>query len=252
VCTLSAVVTEDGGVRILHSRDELRSRSPELAPEWRTLESGHRAWWPTDADAGGTWVGVREDGVYLGLLNLNLEEGEFDDGCPEMFTISRGSLIPTLMELEDIAAMVSYLTQANFVGMSPFRLVLIGRDGAGFWDSATARFAGAQVSMTTELGAFEGAVCLASSGLGDRFVQCRLPLFEEIVGDDRSAESQWAFHRHQWADRPAYSVLMSRTNARTSSITAVEIDTAGGLELGYETVPEGCPESDPVGSGMLQ
>ena len=239
-------------MRILHSRDELRSRSPEHPPEWRTLDNGLRAWWPTDADAGGTWVGVREDGVYLGLLNLNLEDGEFDEGCPEMFTISRGSLIPRLMELGDVSAMVEELKAADLVGMSPFRLVLVAQDADGRWVSAIARFAGAQVTFPVELGAIERAFCLASSGLGDRFVQCRLPLFDEMVGDDSSAEAHWAFHRHQWGDQSAYSVLMSRQNARTSSITAVEISASGELDLGYETIPEGCPESDPVGSGMLQ
>jgi hypothetical protein len=94
--------------------------------------------------------------------------------------------------------------------------------------------------------------CLASSGLGDHLVQCRLPLFREMVVPDPTQENQRAFHIHQWPDKLEYSVLMSRENARTASVTSVEYIRGDLPNVVYESVAEACPEADPVGSGMLK
>ncbi|HCT45268.1 MAG TPA: hypothetical protein DF699_08655, partial [Phycisphaerales bacterium] len=123
----------------MHSRDELRSRSPEQAPAWRMLENGKTACWPTDTDAGGTWVAVREDGFYLGLVNLNLTDDQLDADLPEVFHISRGTLIPMLMEADDLHDALKRLTSMDLRGMKPFRLLLVGPAEEGGFASAIAR-----------------------------------------------------------------------------------------------------------------
>lgn len=127
MCTIS-IVPIDNGYRVMHSRDELRSRSPEQAPAWRMLENGKTACWPTDTDAGGTWVAVREDGFYLGLVNLNATDEELDADRPEQTHISRGTLIPMLMEADDVHDALKRLTTMGLRGMKPFRLLLVGRE----------------------------------------------------------------------------------------------------------------------------
>lgn len=236
----------------MHSRDELRSRSPEQAPAWRMLENGKTACWPTDTDAGGTWVAVREDGFYLGLVNLNASDEELDADRPDAFHISRGSLIPKLMEAEDVHDAIKQLTSMDLRGMKPFRLLLVGPVEGGGFASAIARFGGADVTLPAPLEAVVRPRCLASSGLGDHLVQGRLPLFREMVVPDPTPEKQRDFHFHQWPDRLEYSVLMSRENARTSSVTSVEHTGTDLPNVVYESVAEACPEADPVGSEMLQ
>jgi hypothetical protein len=236
----------------MHSRDELRSRSPEQAPAWRMLENGLRACWPTDTDAGGTWVGVREDGFYLGLVNLNASDEELDADRPQQTHISRGELIPMLMECVSVAEAVELVTSADLRGMKPFRVLMVGPSPEGGFASAIARFGGSQVTLPAPFEPVVRPRCLASSGLGDHLVQCRLPLFREMVVPDPSPENQRAFHFHQWPDRLEYSVLMSRENARTASVTSVEFVSGELPNVVYESVAEACPEADPVGSEMLQ
>jgi len=77
-----------------------------------------------------------------------------------------------------------------------------------------------------------------SSGLGDDRVGPRLGLFERVVGNSAlDPEAQDAFHRHRWGDRPEISVLMERAEARTVSITTVEV-AGDRVRMGYEEVAE--------------
>jgi Transport and Golgi organisation 2 len=239
----------------MHSRDELRSRSSELPTRWHELRGSRRANWPTDPDGGGTWVAVRDDGLYLGLLNLNLREDELDPDRPEV-TKSRGVVIPQLIGCTDFKEVVVKLHELDLAGTSPFRLIMCGPVQDDGFEIAVARFDGMQLTMQKEVEALGDPECWASSGLGDELVQCRLPLFDEFVTDsdqgDLTMDSQRAFHFHQWEDRPELSVLMSREDARTSSVTVVEYEFGSEPKVLYEPIEVGDPILDPIGAGMLK
>jgi len=89
-------------------------------------------------------------------------------------------------------------------------------------------------------------VMFTSSGLGDARVEGpRRELFHDWFGDD---PAQWpaqqdAFHRHRWPDRPELSVCMSREDARSVSLTVVEV-TAAGVSLTYHGAPPDEPGPD--------
>lgn len=249
MCTVSILPTETGFC-VMHARDELRTRSAEAAPAWRTLENGQRANWPTDADAGGTWVGVREDGLFLGLLNLNLSDDELDPLMPKP-TRSRGLVIPALIESKSVSAAVEMLGGMDLIGMKPFRLVLAGFEG-GETLLAAARFDGMQLTMATELGSLKKPECWASSGLGDVLVQCRLPLFDEMVGVDPTIENLRKFHWFQWEDQMAFSPMMSRVDARTSSVTTIVVEGSKEPTVLYDPIAIGDAICDPVGAWMLR
>lgn len=234
----------------MHSRDELRSRSAETEPAWRTLPNGMRACWPTDPDAGGTWVGVREDGLLLGILNLNLRDEELDPNRPPA-TVSRGLVIPELMGEPTISDCVERLGSMGLRGMKPFRLLMVAREDTGA-RVAVARFDAMELSFPHVLTALREPMCLASSGLGDHLVQGRLPVFDELVRPDPSSENQAAFHRHQWPEHPELSVLMSREAARTSSVTTIEVVGGEMPTVLYDPIPLNDPQEDPVGAAMLQ
>jgi hypothetical protein len=145
--------------------------------------------------------------------------------------------------LDEVRVAVSRLDPSHF---APFRLVAVGLEGARpvvvswRWDRTS--FA-AETSQSP-------SVCFVSSGLGDERVQDRLVLFDEIVmrgvggsggGGGGDVTSQNAFHRHTWPGREDVSVLMSRAEARTVSITSVTVRavptaSAPHVEMEYEGV----------------
>lgn len=77
------------------NRDERRARSEGLPPG---------AWWdadilaPRDPDAGGTWIGVRPDGVWACVLNAYIDDNDLPIiDVPE----TRGRLIPHVLNCDD-------------------------------------------------------------------------------------------------------------------------------------------------------
>ncbi len=239
MCTVTVIPTP-AGPRLVHSRDEQRTRAPAIAPAWRDLPSGRRAVWPTDPDAGGTWIAARDDGAVLGILNYNIPP----NGRPEPVH-SRGMVIPALIDAGDAARAMERLADRDLVATAPFRLVAVDPDGHALlaaWDGLT----------LAPIEVLRPPFCLASSGLGDDRVRPRLPLFERLVVPDPTPKVQDAYHRHRWDERPEISVLMSRRDARTVSITTVEPDPAAAPSIRVETLPESDPAHDPVGAQLAR
>jgi Transport and Golgi organisation 2 len=231
VCTVSVIKVAVAGVagaravaRVVCSRDELRTRREGSGPVV-TRVGGVAAIWPADADGGGTWVAANETGLVLSLLNLNTGvSGEAGHGSR-----SRGLIIPLLAGCGSIDEAARAAFAINLREYKPFRLLLA--DSAG--RVVTIRWDGRAPERAEAI----GPVCVVSSGLGDQLVLPRLELFVEMVARDSTPERQDAFHRHQWPERPEISVLMERADARTVSITTIEIGVAGELpRMVYEPV----------------
>jgi hypothetical protein len=149
---------------------------------------------------------------------------------------SRGLIIPSLLGSESAEAVMSRLERVALRQYAPFRLLAIGSSPES--PIAEARWDRSALQVRWH---DPGAVCFVSSGLGDHLVTPRLELFEELVaGPGANPERQDEFHRHTWADRPETSVLMSRSDARTVSITTVEI---AGSEVRMEYEPVGVPQA---------
>jgi hypothetical protein len=229
VCTVT-VIAAGGALRLVHSRDEQRSRSPARPPAVFEI-AGRRCVMPTDPDGGGSWVAAREDGVVLAVMNVNPEPGaEPDRGRLR----SRGLIIPGLLGLE--ASAIGRAADGLEVGsFAPFRLVLARpgeRPVAWTWRGQIDREDGLEREEA------RAPACWATSGLGDSVASPRLPLFGAMLGEGGSSEDQDAFHRHRWSARGAASVLMSRADAQTVSITTIETG-AGGVRMGYGAVRPG-------------
>lgn len=231
MCTLSVIplghaalphLAGEAGFRVVVNRDEQRDRPAALQPRWRAAGEGDgRAIWPIDPRGGGTWVAASERGLVLALLNVNLEPAPT---LPRGMH-SRGEIIPRLIDSEGAAEAVSRLSGFDLDRFAPFRVVAVGPDRAGRdWNGGMvvqeARWDRARL-VTRALPA--GAACFVSSGLGDSRVTPRLELFRELVAAAPVAARQDAFHDHAWAGRESTSVMMSREDARTVSVTAVEI-----------------------------
>src|SRR5258707_15575033 len=77
MCTATWIRTRDG-YELFFNRDELATRKPALPPAARERE-GVRFLAPEDGDAGGTWIGVNERAIAVGLANGTEPEQSLDD-----------------------------------------------------------------------------------------------------------------------------------------------------------------------------
>lgn len=177
--------------------------------------------WPTDAAAGGTWIAASEDGILLSLLNYNPAPAVGPTACSPASKglVSRGLIIPELIRFRSVAKIAAALGAMELSDFAAFRLVAAElfrgepRATEFRWDRrALERFDHEP-----------GPVCFASSGLGDERVLPRLQLFEQMMGGGPTPAAQDRFHAHQWPDQPEISVMMSREDARTVSVTRVEV-----------------------------
>jgi len=229
MCTVS-VIPIDGGVRLVSNRDEGRRRAPAMPPEARDLPGGKRGIWPTDPEGGGTWFAAADHGLAMTLLNGNpvppLDRTGLD-------LVSRGVIIPKLIACADAGeAMEAF--EGGVVGepmdrFAHFRLVVTDASGRLY----DARWDREQLRITEHP---EPVAAFASSGLGDDKVECRIPLFDEMVRPGPTPEAQDAYHRHAWEGRGPVSVMMSREAARTVSVTVAEVRAGAAARLEYEPI----------------
>lgn len=89
MCSASWLIRPDG-YELFFNRDESVRRGLARAPEHFEF-AGVRALAPLDGDAGGTWLGVNEHGLALGLLNA------WDARGSERTVRSRGLLVRELL-----------------------------------------------------------------------------------------------------------------------------------------------------------
>jgi len=213
MCTLT-IVPLGSGYRLVVNRDELRARVSASAPRV-TRVSGRSCVWPVDGKEGGTWIAVSDAGVSMSVQNVN------PDPRPALprGIVSRGHIIPPMMGVGSASEALVALENLDLETFAPFRLVAL--DARSILEARWNREA---LSITRRP---MQAVCFTTSGLGDHLVTERLTLFDSFVRDrGATREMQDAYHAHRWADRPEISVHMARADARTVSVTRVEVTRA--------------------------
>ncbi len=234
MCTLTIIPIHDHqgeqfSYRVVMSRDELRSRAPALPPQRshvRNVEVIH----PVDAESGGAWILANSHGVAFCLLNVNITPPPDLTRIPNLR--SRGTILPEIADARSAIEATDRHTARPLDAFAPHRLVCVDRENV-----AQARWDGEQVDASDRPLA---PMCFVSSGLGDHFVEPRLGLFHSMLASEPlTPVQQDAYHHHRWADRPEVSVLMTRSDARTVSITTVHalFASAAGArsEMVYET-----------------
>jgi hypothetical protein len=248
MCTVTIVPLRlaDGpaGFRLASNRDELRSRPPARPPAVYPVGEGW-AGMPIDPQGGGTWIGINDRGLAMTLLNAGDREG----GPPPSSARSRGLVIPALLASTSIAETRRAVRALDAEAYRPFRLVVTdGTDAFEAWWNRESFVVSDRGSPRLQ------PLFFTSSSLGDALVDGpRRLLFEERLGDvgpDHDPaiviERQDAFHRHQWPDRPQLSVSMSRADARTVSVTIVDV----GRSLAVMTYHPDAPAAGPSSSAI--
>jgi uncharacterized protein with NRDE domain len=201
--------TSADGYELFFNRDESAHRGIARPPEPFAVD-GVRCLAPVDADAGGTWLGVSEHGVAVGLLNGR-------DVRPEPAALrSRGLLVRELLSARGIDGVSARLAAQDLARYRAFTLVAFepGRVPVAHEWSGLA------------LAAAPATLPLSSSSLdaGRARVE-RTRAFERLVrehgGVDRELLAE--FQKSHEPERGPWSPCMHRADASTVSASHVRV-----------------------------
>jgi uncharacterized protein with NRDE domain len=218
MCTVS-IVPRGAGFRVICNRDERLGRPAAFGPRMRDI-GRRRATFPLDPPSGGTWIGGNDRGLVAVLLNRTVPGRR-----PAGRRVSRGVIVPSLLEHDSLAAAVGTLGRIDLCRFEAFRIVLAQGGRVAMFSSA----------RTFDERALTAPLMFTSSSLGDQVVERpRRLLFERLVSCRVDAlEGQVRFHDHQWAEHPDVSVRMRRADAATVSRTTLDFD-GNRLRFEYE------------------
>jgi uncharacterized protein with NRDE domain len=217
MCTVSWAPTP-GGYTLYFNRDERRTRGighPPSAAE----RDGVRFLAPIDPDAGGTWIGVNERGVAVGLLN-RYHETPLDTGGPRT---SRGLLVLSVLPAPSAAAVLDRVAGRNLAEFQPFTICAVDlhrQVHLADWNGTELR---------TERTARAGMIRTSSGRDQAEAERIRAAAERELVIGPSDLDR---FHRSHFPERGPFSVCMHRPEAETASLTTIEV-SAGRARLEY-------------------
>jgi hypothetical protein len=200
-------------LRLVCNRDELLTRPVAISPVKRTF-GGREALLPIDPQSDGTWIAANDAGLSFALLNQRL--GWPTRNIPPR---SRGEIIPSVLHCSTVDDVIRRVQQSDATLYGAFRLLVISHHGGGEIHSDGRRVTRRRWPIDRL------PVLVTSSSLGDELVgPPRRELFDRMITFcDAAVDAQDAFHAHAWPERPYLSVHMSRRDARTVSVTTIEL-----------------------------
>ncbi len=223
MCTVTILPLEHG-IRMAANRDESPLRPSALPPRVVTVGK-YQALMPIDPQSGGTWIATTDGGLVFTLLNVYSAPRDRNAAPPR---ISRGTIIPKLVDASTLEDAFARMRDIHADDFAAFRLVLADRDRC-----ADLTYTGGTCQWN-EPREIVRPILFTSSGLGDGVVDPpRRALFDEnFVPGSNGRERQNAYHRHSWPERRHLSVCMLRPEARTVSLTVVEM-AANEVRMDY-------------------
>jgi len=210
--------------RIVMNRDEQRTRPAALGP--RVVACPPRmAIMPVDPISGGTWIGCNDRGIAACLLNST---HDVRSSPASMGLRSRGGVVPLLLAAADFDGALQLARSLDAAAFPAFRVLITDASR-----HAVLRADGVATRVEA-LAPIDDGVMLTSSGLGDELVQQpRRVVFDQMIAAEASPqqlrdiehlrEAQDSFHAWTGGDQPALNVNMNRADARTVSITVIEL-----------------------------
>jgi hypothetical protein len=210
MCTVTWTARPDEGYQLVFSRDEQRTR-PAASPPRLTAHAGFSLLAPHDPPGGGTWIFANGHGLTACVLNFY--DAPAPPAPPADGRESRGRLLQALAASPDPENFGQLLSQLAAPGRHlPCLLLAISpsaRALAWTWDGRqlTPRAAPTPGFITT------------SSFDASRVVPARHAAY--AAWREEAAQDLPAFHRAASVSPDAFSVRMSRPDARTVSLTEV-------------------------------
>lgn len=206
MCTVT--ILNHGNARVITmNRDEQKTRNAELPP---TYYGESDVFAPRDGNAGGTWIGVNDRGIYACLLNSYV--AKISPANPP----SRGLVIPTILKSDEPFSCVE---TNDFSAYMPFRLILgdISQTFFYHWNGQ---------HLNKETLSLTNGVMISSSSWQE----------QEVLAVRRAAFSAWqtagsafdelglpSIHRFQPIGNAESGILVSRPNTHTTSITQITL-----------------------------
>ncbi|MCC5834933.1 MAG: NRDE family protein [Opitutales bacterium] len=219
MCTVSWRI-KPGGYEVFFNRDEQRSRPEAEAPKlWNPQDGGARFLAPVDPQAGGSWISVNEKGLCAAVLNYYGKDalGVSTEGGQSVR--SRGLLLVDLAVSRGLAECIHGLE--NLLSEETYQpFILLALDARG--DCRIRCWNGSELQVIER-----PSPCFLSTSSfeQDRVAQARKDAYTSFVSDLESPNpaALQAFHRWHDSRSPETSVLMSRPDARTVSLTQIEL-----------------------------
>ena len=206
MCTLTLIPQKEGYLLTMN-RDERRTRH-----EAGLFDAGDICY-PVDGEAKGTWVGVNQQGVAMGLLNRYQEPSR--DGA-----VSRGHIIPEALQEGAYEHVVAFMKQLQADKHNPFDAVVVSDQGIHHFS-----WSGREFSFTEYEGVCPFMLSSSSVNLEDtlKYRQESFAQWTEHMGAESPIES---FHLLQIKGMESASVMMSRELTHTKSLTQIEVSSA--------------------------
>jgi len=211
MCTVTWL-HQPNGYQLFFNRDEKKARAAAAPPSVHEREGMHVIY-PVDRQEGGTWLGVNERGVVVGVLNHH-PPGWEDDGRKRT---SRGHLVAALLGSPRAETALDTARAADLSAYRPF--ILFGLEPGGAF--LTFSWSGTEAELRTP-----DAPCVTTSSFdaGD-VVTARLAFFRDVCaqtgGPDEGA--LFAFHQSAQPRGGAYGVCMERDDAQTVSFSHIRV-----------------------------
>jgi hypothetical protein len=169
---------------------------------------------PTDAEAGGTWIGVNAFGVALCLAN---RYGSTITPPPSD-RVSRGLLVLSLLDLPTQRAVLTAVERVDLTRYEPFTLGIFESESPPLmvaWN-------GASIARTTSL---EAGLLLTSSAVDqERVVASRLGVQARALSEEPlSAALLERLHTSHEPNRSSISICMHRPDAATQSLSRIDV-----------------------------
>lgn len=245
MCTVSYLPLSSGYI-LTHSRDESPNRKPATFPHYI---SGQACVYPKDMEAGGTWIGLRNDGTTMCVLN-----GAFAPHTRRPpYKLSRGLVLLAALEAGDAHA---FSASYDFDGIEPFTLIAVEASGGKVyrWDSEQVHVA------SFDLG---GPAIWSSTPLYDPAARIKREewfhtwyhthwegaAMSQNVSPSQIVQAARTFHYDE-GTRPAYEAIMMERPGRihTVSVTTV-ISTADRADMYYQPRGSAYPAMAPALAG---
>lgn len=231
MCTISVLRNQEGSILLTANRDELRVRG-ELGLMQNKQDDVKRIY-PVDAQANGTWLGVNNYGVAASILNFY--EVKYQG------TLSRGLIIPHLLEFKHLADARRWLTQTFEPDLySSFVLLLMSRENIYRyrWDGKSLQeetlnftenyFHKSSNSVPSKHNFSSGFLEVSSSVDLQNTLAHRHQLFQQWQEQGGDEKSILNFHLTRDGNNSSPSVCMAREISHTKSISQIYLGPDGG------------------------
>tara|TARA_B110000977_G_C10957669_1_gene447282 strand:+ start:198 stop:947 length:750 start_codon:yes stop_codon:yes gene_type:complete len=216
MCTVSFYQTKDAQLVLTSNRDE-QSIRPTTPPSKNTI-AGNSTYYPTDEEAGGTWIAVNEKGQISCLLN-----GAFENHIPkDSYSKSRGKVVLEAFEQQDILA---FFKNCKLEDVQPFTLITVKQSLTSVrlyefrWDSTQKHL--------KELDPTKPYIWSSATLYSKKNSDAKENWFMNMVSgkSNLNSEDLYKFHNKSHGADPENDLLINRDNKlKTVSITQVKLD----------------------------